>query len=102
MKRKHILFWTDVLALLFLLGLGITGFIVKFILPPGTGARHHEPSEHTRYLLGWGRHDWGDLHFVMAVIFVILMVIHIWLHWEWIINYFNSTQNNSERSEGTQ
>ena len=72
---------------------------MKYILPPGTGARHHGIDEHTRFLLGWGRHDWGDLHFILAVIFVILMVIHIILHWKWIVDYLRKTDNNSERSE---
>ena len=31
-----------------------------------------------------GRHDWGDLHFVLSVLFVVLMLLHIILHWTWI------------------
>jgi hypothetical protein len=36
------------------------------------------------------RHEWGDIHFYLSALFVILMVVHIILHWTWIKNYFKS------------
>jgi hypothetical protein len=36
------------------------------------------------------RHEWGDIHFYLAVGFVALMVVHIILHWGWIKCYFKS------------
>ncbi|MHC4739461.1 MAG: DUF4405 domain-containing protein [Planctomycetota bacterium] len=35
-----------------------------------------------------GRHDWGNIHFYLAVLFVTLMTVHIILHWAWIKNSF--------------
>jgi len=35
-------------------------------------------------LLGLGRHDWGDIHFVLALVFIGLILLHLILHWTWI------------------
>jgi hypothetical protein len=32
------------------------------------------------------RHEWGYVHFDLAVLFAVLMVVHIVLHWAWIKN----------------
>jgi len=39
------------------------------------------------------RHEWGSIHFYLAVVFVVLMVIHIILHWTWIKCYVKSVGN---------
>ena len=35
-------------------------------------------------LWGLGRHDYGSIHFYLALALIGLMVIHIWLHWPWV------------------
>ena len=95
MKRSSLNFIIDLVALLNLLGLASTGFIMKFILPPGTGGRgrllHGGPGgEHIKQLWSMTRHEWGGIHFYLALLFVILMVLHIILHWGWLKNYFKS------------
>jgi len=82
-------------ALLNLLGLASTGFIMKYILPPGTGGCGRRlfgglGREHIKQLWSMTRHEWGSIHFYLALSFVILMVVHIILHWAWIKNYFKS------------
>ena len=77
-----------------LLLLAATGAIMKWILPPGSGGGHgygfrggRGPSSgvgQVGQLLGLGRHDWGDIHFILAVSFVSLILVHIILHWTWI------------------
>jgi hypothetical protein len=53
-----------------------TGLLVRFVLPPGTGGRLN--------VWGWGRHDWGDLHFWLAASLGALLVLHVALHWTWV------------------
>ena len=82
-------------AFLNLLGLAFTGFIMKFILPPGTGGRGRElheglGREHIKTFWSMTRHEWGSVHFYLALLFVILMVVHIILHFNWLKNYFKS------------
>ena len=95
MKRSSLNFIIDLAALLNLLGLASTGFIMKYILPPGTGGRGRRlhggiGGEHIKELWSMSRHEWGSIHFYLALLFVILMVLHIILHWGWIKNYFKS------------
>jgi drug/metabolite transporter (DMT)-like permease len=55
-----------------------TGFLLTFRLPPGSrGGRGME-------LLGWGRHDWGDVHFWAACVVVVLTIAHLALNWAWV------------------
>ena len=95
MKRTMLNFIIDLASFIVLLGLAMTGYIIKFVLPPGTGGRGRELTsgrgrEEIEQLWSMTRHEWGDIHFYLAVGFVALMVAHIILHWSWIKNYFKS------------
>ncbi len=95
MKRVTLNFIIDLVSFICLLGLAFTGFIIKFTLPPGTGGRGqqlHEGlgREHIKTFGSMTRHEWGDIHFYLAVVFAVLIVVHIILHWGWIKNYFKS------------
>ena len=100
MKRVTLNFIVDLVSFISLLGLAFTGFIVKFVLPPGSGGHGrqlHEGlgREHIKALWSMSRHEWGDIHFFLAVLFLALMVVHIILHWGWIKNYFKSLLGTS-------
>lgn len=95
MKRSTINFVVDLAGFLVLLCLVITGSIVHWVLPPGTGGRGRELSggqgrEQVKELLGMGRHDWGDIHLWLGITFVVLMAVHLILHWSWIKCYMGS------------
>jgi hypothetical protein len=93
MKRGTLNFIIDLFSFVIFIGLITTGFIMKYILPPGSGGRGRmanggQGGEHIKSLLSMGRHDWGDIHFYLAVVFVILLVLHLFLHFDWIKSYF--------------
>jgi len=95
MKRSSLNFNIDMLSLIDLVGLIITGFIIKFILPPGTGGLGRElhgagKAQNVKYLWSTTRHQWGTVHFYFAIGFVILIIIHFILHWGWIEKYCRS------------
>lgn len=77
MKRTKLNFLIDVLSYSFFLFLITTGILMRYILPPGTG----------RFVTIWGmsRHDWGTIHFWISVTFLAFMVLHVYLHWKWIV-----------------
>ena len=81
MPRKTLLnFWVDMAtALAFALMVG-TGILQKWILPPGSrgGAGY--------VWLGEGRHFWGDIHFWAGIVMLALVIVHIWLHWNWVLS----------------
>jgi hypothetical protein len=95
MKRPTLNFIVDLISFCNLLGLAITGSIMKWILPPGSaghgyGFRGGRGAGEIKYLWSMTRHEWGAIHFYLAVLFVSLMLVHIILHWTWIKNYFMS------------
>ena len=95
MKRSALNFVVDFIAFLNLLVLALTGLIMKYILPPGSGglgrAMHDgRGRESIKTLLSLSRHQWGSIHFYLALLFIISMVLHVILHWSWIKSYFKS------------
>lgn len=76
MKRSTLNFAIDAATLVVMLAMIATGLLVRFILPPGSGER--------RVLWEYSRHDWGDVHFWLAVALGGLVFVHIALHWSWI------------------
>jgi hypothetical protein len=107
MKRTNLNFIVDLVAFLDLLGLAVTGFIMKYFLPPGTGGRGRmlrggrgagNVGEQIKDFWSMTRHEWGDIHFYLAVIFAVLMIVHIILHWSWIKAYFKSLLGFSRKT----
>jgi hypothetical protein len=45
-----------------------------------------EIEDEGRTLLGMTGEDWGELHFILALVVIGLAVIHLALHWAWIRN----------------
>jgi hypothetical protein len=97
MKRSTLNFILDFISFLNLLVLACTGSILKFILPPGSGGGQgfgyrggRGPAQEFKSLWSMTRHEWGDIHFYFAALFVTLMLVHLVLHWTWIKCYFKS------------
>jgi hypothetical protein len=86
MKRNTLNFWIDVVSLFVMVALIWTGLLIHYVLPPGTGGRHGEPG---LTVFGMGRHDYGDIHFYLALVLIGLMLIHVWLHWSWVYATIN-------------
>jgi hypothetical protein len=91
MKRVNLNFGIDLAAFFALLMLISTGLLMEFRLPPGTGG--HEPYGHgwralerpTPVIWDMTRHQWGEIHFWIAVTFSLLLAFHLVLHWKWIV-----------------
>ena len=77
MKRTNLNFIIDVIAFVGFVMLTTTGVLMRYILPPGSG----------RYSTIWSfdRHQWGDLHFWISVVFFSILALHLVLHWHWIV-----------------
>lgn len=76
MSRTKLNFIVDAVAFVAFLFLTTTGVLIHYILPPRTG----------RFAAIWGltRHDWGEVHFWLAVVMLAAMGVHLFLHWRWI------------------
>jgi len=67
----------DIVAAFLFLGMILTGYLLRFPLPPG--------SNKTLSLWGYSRHQWGDIHFWISLGLLVVLVIHLVLHWNWIV-----------------
>lgn len=77
MKRTHLNFIIDIIAFVGFVMLTTTGVLMRYILPPGSG----------RYSTIWrlDRHQWGDIHFWISIVFFSILTLHLVLHWRWIM-----------------
>jgi predicted ferric reductase len=88
MRRATVNFILNLVSFLILLGLGVTGLIIA--LPHRHGPNEVKP-------LGIGRGEWGDIHLWLGIAFVVLMVVHIILHWGWVVCYVKSLFGIAEK-----
>ena len=77
MRRTVTNFWLDILIFIAFIGMTSTGVLLLGV-PYGFGGT----------ILGLPRYDWGDLHWVLSLLFVVLTMIHIALHWSWMTASF--------------
>jgi hypothetical protein len=77
MNRANQNLLINFLLLALFISLISTGVLLHYILPPGTG----------RWVTIWGmdRHQWGGIHFWIAVVFMLLILIHLYQHWRCIV-----------------
>ncbi|MBN2130127.1 MAG: DUF4405 domain-containing protein [Sedimentisphaerales bacterium] len=85
MKRNTLNFWIDLISFFTFLALVVTGLVIYYVLPPcgnctGGGCAEGEAAT----LWSFGRHDFGAIHFYLALATVVLVVIHVCLHWTWV------------------
>jgi hypothetical protein len=75
-KRMHAII--DAFAFACFVFITATGLLMHYILPPGSG----------RFMELWGmdRHQWGQIHFWISVAFLVVLALHVVLHWRWIIS----------------
>ena len=72
MKRANLNFLVDAVALIAFVLLAATGVLVRYVLPPGSG--------HFSALWGMDRHQWGQVHFWIAVVLMASLGLHLFLH----------------------
>ena len=74
----------DVILLMLIMLTSITGFIVNYVLPCG----HSQRRALAHDICGMGRHDIGYIHWIIAVLLLVFLVIHIFQHWNMVSAYF--------------
>lgn len=60
------------------------GFLMKWVLPPGRERVLKYGANIDLSLFGLDRHQWGTVHLCASLALLVLLVIHIVLHWNWI------------------
>ncbi|MEQ8819947.1 MAG: DUF4405 domain-containing protein [Sumerlaeia bacterium] len=75
MKRPTLNYTLDWLLITTFAALAATGVLLHYTLPPGSRAAT---------VFGMSRHQWGDLHWWLAVALFTGVAIHLLLHSAWI------------------
>jgi hypothetical protein len=86
-KKVWLNFVIDAAMFFSLTGIALMGLVIKYVLPPGSGGggRGRGGLSHgAETFLGLNRHEWGSVHYSLALILLGLLVLHLLLHWSWI------------------
>ena len=77
MTRQTLNFVVDSLAFAAFILLAGSGVLVRYVLPPGSG----------RVTSVWGldRHEWGSVHFWLAIGCLAALALHLILHARWVV-----------------
>jgi uncharacterized iron-regulated membrane protein len=76
MTRNTLNFVIDIITACLMGAMIATGLLLRLVLPPGSGG--------FSTLWGRSRHEWGDIHFYLALAIIGILVIHMALHWKWV------------------
>ncbi|HQR38099.1 MAG TPA: DUF4405 domain-containing protein [Blastocatellia bacterium] len=77
MNRTKINLAIDAVSFVAFLFLVTTGVLLHFLLPPGSG--------HWTTVWTLDRHEWGEIHFWIALTLFASLGAHVALHWKWIV-----------------
>lgn len=74
----------NILEIIAFIPTAISSLIFFFVWPPGNGG--YQGGRNLNYVAefwGWEKQQWSTFHTYIGLIFIILMIIHIALHWQW-------------------
>lgn len=77
-------FLLDHLQFAAFLMVSLSGLVNWLVLPGGGYRGGRNPLYHTTFL-SLNRPDWTDVHLWSALLFIIIVIIHLALHWQWIM-----------------
>ena len=80
-NKKKLIIFVDILAFISFVFVVSTGVLMRYVLPHGSGKSIE--------IIGMSRHEWGALHFYITVIFLIILAMHLLLHWRFIRKIFH-------------
>jgi hypothetical protein len=78
----------DIIMLLLLTPLAGIGFLIKYVLIPGIQRNERYGGGVELEFWGLTRHQWGSIHLIISIVFLVLLLLHIILHWKMIIGIF--------------
>ncbi len=64
----------------------LSGCVIWLIMPQGDGDFLNMKGGLGRTFWGLQRNEWGDIHAWVAVVMIAVAIIHLIIHWRWIVN----------------
>lgn len=89
MKRASLISLIDIIGFIAFVFLTSSGILLYYLLPPGSG----------RWAQLWemNRHQWGEIHLWLALLFFALMALHLFTHWHFILALFKGRAREGVR-----
>lgn len=94
MNKSKWNFIVDVFLFLLLMAMGGIGFLMAYILLPGSKTWEKYGTKIDLTFLSLDRHQWGDIHLIISFIFLALIVLHTILHWKLILELYRKLIKN--------
>ena len=88
MKKSKLNLIIDVLLLLCIAAITGIGLLMKYVLVPGYQRWEIYGQNVNLFLWGLDRHQWGTIHFIVGLVLIALLMLHIVLHWQMIIDIY--------------
>jgi hypothetical protein len=93
MSRTALNAIVDLVAYVGLVALATTGLMLRWQMPPGSGGLHGmgsgsgagTGSRPITVVWGLTRHEWGSIHYWIALGLMGVLAVHLILHWKWIV-----------------
>lgn len=79
MNKQKTNYIIDLLALISFVVAAISGLAIRFFMP--SGVRQGRLQE----FLGVQKGVWSEIHDWAGIIFIVLVIIHFILHWDWLV-----------------
>jgi len=79
MKKTTLYYIVDIILFVLLTAIALIGIFMGFFIPKGPTV-----NEADKYLWQLHRHQWGNIHLYLSLLFVAFLIVHIILHWSWI------------------
>ena len=90
MKNAKLNLVIDAIMLVDMMALIGVGLLNKYVLITGQQKWEKYGENLEFYLWGFDRHGWNRIHFILGLILFGLLVLHIWFHWNMVINIYKS------------
>jgi hypothetical protein len=94
MNKAAVGFWSNVCLFFAFISLAFTGAVMEWGFSHGgagkgwqggRGALEGAGEASSRFFLGIHKSEWGEIHFILALVLVSLVLVHLILHWNWIV-----------------
>lgn len=80
MKKNALKYVIDLALYVDMCSIAILGLFLGFVVPEG---RQYGSQA---YFLGLHRHQWGDIHLYLSLLLLVLLGVHLWFNWTWIVH----------------
>lgn len=88
MKKAKLNLIIDAFMFLLMMAIAGIGFLMKRVLVPGFLRNEQFEKGVELYYWGMDRHEWGAIHLKLSFVLLVLLVLHLVLHWKQVVSIF--------------